>query len=131
MIQFEFSKVERWLKSIVALITILGVVWGVFEFVTSTRQTITMQKQTRDEFVEFRQDIGSKIDTLKNSVDEIKTIQYNQQILLDNFVRSYKDYLSDYAKLNTQQYRSLTDDMEKIRDGLKKNQYQIQYNTEK
>ena len=113
MIQFEFSKVERWLKSIVALITILGVVWGVFEFVTSTRQTITMQKQTRDEFVEFRQDIGSKIDTLKNSVDEIKTIQYNQQILLDNFVRSYKDYLSDYAKLNTQQYRSLTDDMEK------------------
>ena len=131
MIQFEFSKVERWLKSIVALITILGVVWGVFEFVSSTRQTITMQKQTRDEFVEFRQDIGSKIDTLKNSVDEIKTIQYNQQILLDNFVRSYKDYLSDYAKLNTQQYRSLTDDMEKIRDGLKKNQYQIQYNTEK
>jgi len=131
MMQFEFSKVERWLKSIVALITILGVVWGVFEFVSSTRQTITMQKQTRDEFVEFRQDIGSKIDTLKNSVDEIKTIQYNQQILLDNFVRSYKDYLSDYAKLNTQQYRSLTDDMEKIRDGLKKNQYQIQYNTEK
>jgi len=131
MIQFEFSKVERWLKSIVALITILGVVWGVFEFVTSTRQTITMQKQTRDEFVEFRQDIGGKIDTLKNSVDEIKTIQYNQQILLDNFVRSYKDYLSDYAKLNTQQYRSLTDDMEKMRDDLKKNQYQIQYNTEK
>jgi len=131
MIQFEFSKVERWLKSIVALITILGVVWGVFEFVTSTRQTITMQKQTRDEFVEFRQDIGGKIDTLKNSVDEIKTIQYNQQILLDNFVRSYKDYLSDYAKLNTQQYRSLTDDMEKMRDDLKKNQYPIQYNTEK
>jgi len=131
MIQFEFSKVERWLKSIVALITILGVVWGVFEFVSSTRQTITMQKQTRDEFVEFRQDIGGKIDTLKNSVDEIKTIQYNQQILLDNFIRSYKDYLSDYAKLNTQQYRSLTDDMEMIRDGLKKNQYQIQYNTEK
>ena len=131
MMQFEFSKVERWLKSIVALITILGVVWGVFEFVSSTRQTITMQKQTRDEFVEFRQDIGSKIDTLKNSVDEIKTIQYNQQILLDNFVRSYKDYLSDYAKLNIQQYRSLTDDMEKMRDDLKKNQYPIQYNTEK
>ncbi|HRR49878.1 MAG TPA: hypothetical protein P5293_08015 [Bacteroidales bacterium] len=131
MIQFEFSKVERWLKSIVALITILGVVWGVFEFVSSTRQTITMQKQTRDEFVEFRQDIGGKIDTLKNSVDEIKTIQYNQQILLDNFIRSYKDYLSDYAKLNTQQYRSLTDDMEKMRDDLKKNQYQIPYNTEK
>lgn len=103
-----------------AAVTIL---FGVFRFIEATKHSNSAQMQmiqSQDSIKKIVVRIYSDVQVIKEEFVVFRGDVVNE---INNHQKSYKEFLSRYANLNTEQYMVLTDGIRGLKEDLKKNTY--------